>query len=147
MSERITVFLLDPTYGDAVQKWEFDKLSEVRIGRDASNEIVLTDAVVSRLHAKVFRAGKGWSVMSLGKNGVLIRGKEITGATPIEHETVMRIASGGPYLEFRVGAWLDTPAQRAEARKRWAETASERPQIEGTIDLKIRKPRETTQAG
>jgi len=140
MSETITIFLLDPTHGDAVQKWEFNNPSEIQIGRDAANEIVLTDAVVSRLHAKIFRVGKGWSVMSLGKNGVLIRGKEITGATPIEHETVMRIASSGPYLEFRQGAWLDTPKLRAEARKRWAETASERPRVEGTIDLNIRKP-------
>lgn len=147
MSERITIFLLDPTHGDAVQKWEFENLPEIKIGRDASNEIVLTDAVVSRLHAKILRSGKGWNVMPLGKNGVLIRGKEITGATPIVHETVMRIASSGPYLEFRVGAWLDTPAQRAEARKRWTETASERPQVEGTIDLKIRKSDETVQDG
>ena len=39
----------------------------------------------------------------------------------------MRLAASGPYLEFRVGAWLNTPKLRAEARQRWAETAAERP--------------------
>src|SRR5258706_16267755 len=104
MSETITIFLLDPIHGEAVQTWEFRDAIVIQIGRDASNHVVLTDAVVSRKHAELIRDAKGWSVASLGKNGVIIRGREITGPTPVTHETVMRIAASGPYLEFRVGA-------------------------------------------
>ena len=147
MSETITINLLDPIHGDAVQTWEIRDASVIQIGRDPSNNVVLTDAVVSRAHAKLVRGDKGWTVASLGKNGVVIGGKEITGPTPVAHETVMRIATSGPYLEFRVGAWLNTPALRAEARKRWAESAAQRPRVDQTIvvpakDLRSSNPTE-----
>jgi len=147
MSETITINLLDPAHGDAMQSWEFRDANSIQIGRDPSNDIVLTDAVVSRKHAEIFRSGTSWSVASHGKNGVIIAGHEITGPTPVSHQTVMRIAASGPYLEFRIGAWLNTPALQAEARRRWAETAHQRPRLDQTItvphkDLPPRNPTE-----
>ena len=133
----ITISLLDPVRGDAVQTWEFDGASVVRIGRAKTNDVILTDERVSRMHGEFTRTGGGWSILPLGRNGIAISGCAITGATPVGPETVLRLAANGPYLEFRVGRRRDRPAGRLADQQRWAAAREEEQkraaQTEGTV--------------
>ena len=124
----ITIRLLDPVRGDAIQTWQFDGAAVVRIGRAKTNDVILGDEQVSRMHAELTRTDDGWNITSLGRNGIAISGRAIAGATPLHHETVLRLAANGPYLEFRIGAKRDTtPAERLADSRRWA-AAREREQ-------------------
>ncbi len=116
----ITIRLLDPVRGDAVQTWEFHGTSIVRIGRAKTNDVVLSDERVSRAHGELTRTDGAWSVTPLGRNGIAISGRTISGVTPLDHQTVLRLAANGPYLEFRIGPRRDTPAQRLADQSRWA---------------------------
>src|ERR1017187_1490171 len=100
----VTISLLDPVAGSAVQSWEFEGVSLIRIGRAETNDVVLSDTSISRMHGELTRTEAGWSVTALGRNGIVVAGRAITGATAISHETVLRLAAGGPYLEFRFGS-------------------------------------------
>jgi pSer/pThr/pTyr-binding forkhead associated (FHA) protein len=125
MSEWVTISLLDAVRGDAAQSWEFEGTTRIRIGRDGTNDVVLGDTAVSRMHGELARTDAGWFVTALGRNGIAIRGRAITGATPVKHEAVLRLAVGGPYLEFRLGRRQHTPAERLADRQRWAEREQE----------------------
>ena len=72
----ITISLLDPVRGDAVQTWEFDGASTIRIGRAPTNDVVLADMEVSRQHVELTRTQDGWTVVALGRNGVAISGRK-----------------------------------------------------------------------
>jgi predicted component of type VI protein secretion system len=55
------------------------KGSRVAIGRSDSNQIVLDDPKVSRLHAAVERYPSGWSIRDLGSaNGTIVNGGRLT---------------------------------------------------------------------
>lgn len=48
------------------------------VGKDSSNDVVLTDKSVSRLHAVIERLGPAWCVRDLGsRNGTLVNGERI----------------------------------------------------------------------
>jgi ABC-type multidrug transport system ATPase subunit len=51
----------------------------VRIGRDAANDIVLTDLLVSRRHAELRRVDRGYEVVDLGtRNGTFVNGQRVS---------------------------------------------------------------------
>jgi len=116
----ITISLLDQLRGDAIQSWEFDAVPLIRIGRADTNDVVLNDARVSRVHGELSHNEDGWSIAPLGQHGIAIGGQAIDRATPVAHETVLRLAASGPYLEFRVGRRRNTPAERLVDQQRWA---------------------------
>jgi serine/threonine-protein kinase len=122
----ITISLLDPVGWHAVQTWEFDGASVIRIGRAKTNDVILSDTQVSRNHGELTRTDVGWSVMPLGRNGIAIGSRAITNATPVGHEVVLRLATNGPYLEFRVGRRRDTIAEKLADRQRREVAAHER---------------------
>ena len=62
----------------------------------------------------------------MGRNGIAISGRAITGAAPVGHGTVLRLANSGPYLEFRVGRRRNTLAERLADQERWEAAAHER---------------------
>ncbi len=115
----ISISLLDPVRGDAVQSWEFNGASAIRFGRAETNHVVLGDSQVSRQHGELTRKDGAWSVTPLGRNGIAISGRPINGATPVGPETVLRLAASGPYLEFRIGRRLNTHAERLADQQRW----------------------------
>jgi pSer/pThr/pTyr-binding forkhead associated (FHA) protein len=117
----ITISLLDPVAGYAVQSWEFEEASVIRIGRSRTNDVVLSDTSVSRMHGELTRTNAGWSVTALGRNGIVVGGHAITGATALTHEAVLRLAANGPYLEFRFGRRRNTLAERLDEERRWSE--------------------------
>jgi pSer/pThr/pTyr-binding forkhead associated (FHA) protein len=125
MSEWVTISLLDPVRGDAMQSWEFENATRIRIGRAETNDVVLADTAVSRLHGELTRMATGWLVTALGRNGIVISGRAIAGATPVTDAAVMRLAAGGPYLEFRLGRRQHTSAKQWADRQRWVERERE----------------------
>ena len=71
----ITISLLDPVRGHAVQSWEFDGAAVNRIGRAKTNDVILNDSQVSRVHGELTRTDAGWNITPLGRNGVAISGR------------------------------------------------------------------------
>jgi pSer/pThr/pTyr-binding forkhead associated (FHA) protein len=122
----ITISLLDPVGWQAVQTWEFDGASVIRIGREKTNDVIISDTLVSRRHGELNRTDAGWSITPLGRNGIAVGSRVITSATPVPHETVLRLATTGPYLEFRVGRRRDTIAEKLADHQRWEAEAHER---------------------
>jgi serine/threonine-protein kinase len=118
----ITISLLDPVRGHAVQSWEFDGATVIRIGRAETNDVILNDSQVSRVHGELTRTDDGWNITPLGRNGVAINGRAINGTTPVAQETVLRLAANGPYLEFRIGRRQNSLAERLADEQRWPAT-------------------------
>jgi pSer/pThr/pTyr-binding forkhead associated (FHA) protein len=53
--------------------------AEVLIGRLDSNDLVLADAAVSRVHAKLVREGEAWVLLDLeSRTGTFVDGQRIT---------------------------------------------------------------------
>jgi pSer/pThr/pTyr-binding forkhead associated (FHA) protein len=67
----------------------------VTIGKDASNDVALSDdATVSRLHAVLERYAAGWSVRDLGsRNGTIVNGTRIWQDRPLHDRDEVRIGA------------------------------------------------------
>jgi len=141
----VTISLLDPVGWHVVQNWEFDGASVIRIGRAKTNDVIISDALVSRRHGELIRTDVGWSITPLGRNGIAVGSRVITSATPVPHETVLRLATSGPYLEFRVGSRRNTiPEKLADEQRREAaarEREEERQRAEQTDATELDFPK------
>ncbi|MEM9136065.1 MAG: FHA domain-containing protein [Cyanobacteria bacterium P01_F01_bin.42] len=99
----ITLTLLHPVQGTAVQSWSFQNDQRVRIGRAVDNEVVLYSAVVSRHHVEVCYQRSCWYVNSLGVNGTFLDGKKIE-SEPLESGQTIRLARSGPNIKVSIDA-------------------------------------------
>ena len=73
-----------------VSNFEIDK-DEVTIGRSEDNDIVLSDGSVSRHHAKIVKADKGYVINDLGSfNGTRVNGKSIQNS-PLRDDDEIRV--------------------------------------------------------
>lgn len=95
----ITLTLLHPLKSIAVQKWNFELNSVIRIGRASDNEVVLYSAVVSRHHLEIRPRGNDWALINLGSNGTFINGKKINKVL-VKDGMVIRLASSGPKIKI-----------------------------------------------
>jgi pSer/pThr/pTyr-binding forkhead associated (FHA) protein len=95
----ITLTLLHPLKSIAVQKWNFEPNSVIRIGRANDNEVVLYSAVVSRHHLEIRPRGNDWALINLGSNGTFINGKKINKVL-VKDGMVIRLASSGPKIKI-----------------------------------------------
>ncbi|WP_017294402.1 FHA domain-containing protein [Geminocystis herdmanii] len=95
----ITLTLLHPLKSVAVQKWNFEPNSVIRIGRANDNEVVLYSAVVSRHHLEIRPRGEDWALISLGSNGTFINGKKINKVL-VKDGMIIRLASSGPKIQI-----------------------------------------------
>ena len=68
--------------GQAPRKHRFDG-PEVRIGRDADNDLVLASTGCSRHHAKIVREGAGYRLIDLGSTNGLLFGSEVVRELPL----------------------------------------------------------------
>ncbi len=70
------------------------------VGKGPGNDIVLSDARVSRLHASLEKFAEGWCVNDLGSsNGTFVNGDRIWGARRLRHGDEIRV--GQTRLLFR----------------------------------------------
>jgi hypothetical protein len=71
------------------------------IGRSRDCDIVLDDAGISRRHAEIRPGGDGWEVKDLGStNGMLVNGKRVRGAEPLQAGD--RVELGSTEIVFEV---------------------------------------------
>lgn len=79
---------------------------EVRLGRDADNDLVIDDATLSRLHLYLRRDAKGeWSAQDAGsRNGTKVDGAPALGALPLRQGSVLE--AGAVRLTFYDAAGL-----------------------------------------
>jgi eukaryotic-like serine/threonine-protein kinase len=84
-----------------MQTWKFPSEPIIRIGRASDNNVILYSSVVSRHHAELRFHDFGWEVVSLGTNGTYLEDQRID-AAPLVDGAIIRIASSGPKLQFRI---------------------------------------------
>ncbi|MEE4273242.1 MAG: SpoIIE family protein phosphatase [Thermoanaerobaculales bacterium] len=84
----------------------------VIIGRSSGAGIVVSDRSMSRRHAKLVRDGDGWLIEDLGsRNGTLLDGRRINGATPIAPGSTLKIGS----TTINIGAAAKTRQQSVDS--------------------------------
>lgn len=94
----ITLHLVDPADGRSLQSWTFEQ-QRVTIGRDASADVPLVDPYVSRVHVELLHGPEGWSLSSLGRNGVFVDGKSVERCR-LHPGILFRLANVGPMFRF-----------------------------------------------
>lgn len=100
-----------------MQTWKFSAEPIIRIGRASDNHVILYSSVVSRHHAELRFQDFGWEVVSLGTNGTYLEDKRIDTA-PIVDGAIIRIASSGPKLQFRIVSDEELNSQGSERNLR-----------------------------
>ena len=84
------VFLAGPIAGRRYKLGD----GEYIIGRRSDCQIFVPDMRVSRQHARLWRAGDGWTIEDLGSNnGTFINGVKLQSATQIRHDDEIMIAN------------------------------------------------------
>lgn len=93
------IHLLDSAQGHPLQTWRFKNQELITIGRNDGNDIVLADPHVSRAHATIVYDDGEWTIVSIGRHGVLVNDRLISDAT-LQHQTLFRLGAEGPMLRF-----------------------------------------------
>ncbi len=83
--------------GQPTRKHRFDG-PEVRIGRDADNDLVLASTGCSRHHAKIVHEGTGYRIVDLGSTNGLLFGTEVVRELPLADGVAVTI--GDHHLAF-----------------------------------------------
>jgi pSer/pThr/pTyr-binding forkhead associated (FHA) protein len=98
--EAVTVHLIDPARGNALQMWCFAGKSVISVGRADDRDVVLMHPYISRNHAELrFQQGQWWLV-ALGRNGVQVQGQGIEDTLAYDGMQ-FRLGANGPTLRFR----------------------------------------------
>jgi pSer/pThr/pTyr-binding forkhead associated (FHA) protein len=108
------------------------------LGRDASCDVVLSETVISRQHARIDRRADQWLLTNLSSNGTLVNKKSVTEVVLTDGdeirlgaktrlkfiiESVVLSGTGRPQFRRRTGAPSEAEAAAAEAEKAEAEEA------------------------
>lgn len=104
----VCLLLLDSAHGKPIQTWRFSDQSEITIGREIGNDIVIPDPHVSRHHVTLYAGGEAWMLMSRGRHGTLIDSRLVSEA-PLRPGVIFRLGPTGPMLRFELSK-LDSAA-------------------------------------
>jgi pilus assembly protein CpaF len=104
--------------------------TEIHIGRDSSNEVVLASPLVSKRHAVVTRSGGKLLLRNIGINGCLVGDKEILGGQSIEFDGGQPVRIWPFTLSFEVEQAAAISRQQLEAHLR---------SVMAGLELKIHK--------
>jgi pSer/pThr/pTyr-binding forkhead associated (FHA) protein len=65
---------------------------EISIGRSAESDLILNDAGVSRIHARIQRQGEGWMLLDCGSaNGTQLNGAAVTSPARLRKGDLIRV--------------------------------------------------------
>lgn len=118
---RVLLTLLHPQKRTPLRQWQFDHETIIRVGRSPDNQVILSEAVVSRHHLELRRIDApskadetelSWQLINHSPNGTFINGAAIAQAI-LAQETVIQLAKNGPILQFQTLLMLATPASQA----------------------------------
>ena len=71
-----------------------EEMQEIKIGRSSSNDIVINDSSVSRLHASIMIDGVSMFVVDHGStNGTYINGLRIRGRHPLKNDDILKVGN------------------------------------------------------
>jgi hypothetical protein len=98
-AQPVTIQLLDTASGRIVQAWEFPSPRVISIGRAPERDVPIADPYVSRHHAELRLTGGNWTLVALGRHGVLVGGRDVTEAI-VSDGTSFRLGGSGPILRF-----------------------------------------------
>jgi hypothetical protein len=96
--------------GHVLLKWQSENgthekrfFQPVAIGREAHNDIELTDSRVSRHHAVLWAENGGWHVRDLDSaNGTFIDYSKVAGTAPLPQTCTLRFHAAGPTVDVFV---------------------------------------------
>ncbi|MEX0267948.1 protein kinase [Leptolyngbyaceae cyanobacterium UHCC 1019] len=104
---RVILTLLHPQNLTPLRQWQFDYETLIRVGRSPDNQVMLSEAVVSRHHLELRRvdqlkAGQaaGWQLINQSNNGTFVEGEAIAQKLLINN-TLIQLAQNGPILRFQ----------------------------------------------
>lgn len=98
-NDSVMLHLLDPATGHVMQAWLLSSQSVIKIGRDPSQDVLISHPHVSRQHAELCLRDGQWQVVSLGRNGILVDGQRVD-ASRIGNGHSFRLGAEGPTLRF-----------------------------------------------
>ena len=104
----------------AIESWEFENPSIIRVGRAPDNDVTISDNLVSRYHLELHKIGNSpssnsWRLVSKGTNGTFINGVLIN-QTIVSDGSLLELARGGPLLQFQVKTGASYTAQECCSR-------------------------------
>ncbi len=91
---------------------------QMRIGRDATNEVVLRSPLVSRCHAVVRRAGAELELENVGVNSCLVGDTEVLGGDKVKFAPSVKVRIWPYTLSFEVESVTTITRQELEAHLR-----------------------------
>lgn len=97
----IELDLLDSAQGHPIQSWRFVGRTVVVIGRAEETDVRIVDPRVSRVHVELHYAPGGWTLVSRGRNGVVIDGVPVTDV-PLRDRVQFQLGPGGARFQFRL---------------------------------------------
>ncbi len=85
-------------------------MKKITVGRDSGCDVVVSDPVVSRVHAEITLSGATWFYRDMSTNGTVINGRRVNNEEiTIEHGTPVMLAGKIPLEWERVDALLTFP--------------------------------------
>lgn len=113
-AEPVTLHLLDSAQGHVVQTWRFKDKTAIVIGRGEDSDVVIADAQVSRLHAKLVWQDGAWNLQSTGRHGTLVNDR-LVAETQLKGDTIFRLGANGPTLRFEMGHAERRPSETIDS--------------------------------
>lgn len=107
----ITLSLRQLHQSTPLQKWTFEDVPVIKIGRASDNHVILHSSVVSRYHLELRYIDNHWQVVALGSNGTYLDGESITNLC-VADGMVIRLAVSGPQLQLHLGETAVKPRQK-----------------------------------
>ena len=82
----------------------------VTVGRDPSNQIILSDERCSRTHCAVFSEGDKWYIRDLGSsNGTTVNGSPVADAAPLDEGTIVHLGATDLLFTRELSRSMDEP--------------------------------------
>lgn len=97
----IELDLLDSAQGHPIQSWRFEGRTMLVVGRADETDVRIVDPRVSRNHVELHYAPQEWSLVSKGRNGVLVDGQPVQ-TVPLVDRMLFQLGAGGPTMRVRL---------------------------------------------